>query len=103
VLNSSGNIALASNPYSVAQDVASAIRLLRGELWYSKEKGVPYFQEILGRWPPMPIVREYVVRAAKTVPGVAWAKCVLLSFNARTITGQCQITDMDGNVQAVSL
>lgn len=102
VLDASGNIALASNPYSIAQDVASAIRLFRGELWYDKSKGIPYFQEILGKWPPLEIIREYVVRAAKTVPGVVSAQCIIASLKDRTITGQCLITDINGNTQTVN-
>lgn len=101
VLDASGNIALAGNPYSRAQDVASAIRLFKGECWYDKSKGIPYFQEILGKWPPLAIVREYVVRAALTVPGVVSATCTIVSLKDRTITGACQITDIDGNTQTV--
>ena len=48
VLDAGGNIARASNPYAVAQDVASAIKLFRGELFYDTAKGIPYWTEVLG-------------------------------------------------------
>ena len=44
VLDANGDIALAAPPYAVAQDVASAISLFLGELWYDTTQGVPYFQ-----------------------------------------------------------
>ena len=53
VLDSFGNIALASPPYALAQDVASAIRTFLGEVYYDASLGVPYFQDILGQLPPM--------------------------------------------------
>jgi len=54
VLDVSGNIAVASDPYSVAQDGASALKLVSGELWYDTTRGVPYFQRIFGKAPNIP-------------------------------------------------
>ena len=51
-LDSNGNIALASEPYSLAQDVASAVRLFLGECYYDTTKGIPYWTEVLGMLPP---------------------------------------------------
>ena len=53
ILDAASNIAIASEPYAVAQDVASAIKLFAGELWYDTTKGVPYFASILGKSPPV--------------------------------------------------
>ena len=58
VLDAAGNIAMASNPYATAQDVASAIKLFRGELFYDTAKGIPYWTEVLGQLPPLALVRE---------------------------------------------
>ena len=49
VLDAAGNIAMAKDPYAKAQDVASACRLFSGELYYDTEKGIPYFEETLGK------------------------------------------------------
>jgi hypothetical protein len=102
VLDASGNWAVASDPYSIAQDVASAIRLFLGELWYDTTKGIPYFQQILGHWIPLAVIRAQVVKAALTVPEVVSAQCVIVSFVDRTITGQVQVTDSSGGTQTVS-
>ncbi|AJJ19826.1 hypothetical protein [Yersinia intermedia] len=42
VLDANGDIAMASLPYSIAQDVASAIKTFIGECWYDTSQGVPY-------------------------------------------------------------
>ncbi len=102
VLNASGNIALASDPYSISQDVASAIKLFKSELWYDTTKGIPYFQQILGQWPPLSLVRSFIETAALTVPEVVTAQCLIVSFTDRTITGQVQVTDINSTTQTVS-
>jgi hypothetical protein len=48
VLDASGNIAVASAPYAIAQDAASAIRLFAGEHWYDTAQGIPCFSQVLG-------------------------------------------------------
>jgi len=102
VLDVAGNIALASNPYAVAQDVASAVKLFKGELFYNTVPGVPYWQEFLGHQPPLALVRDQVQRAAMTVPEVASAICTLTSFNDRALAGSVEITLQDGTTQTVS-
>lgn len=101
VLDAAGNIALASKPYAVAQDVASAIKLFKGELFYNTRPGVPYWEEFLGHRPPLALVREHVRRAAMTVPEVASARCTLTSFTDRALAGYVEITLQDGTKQTV--
>lgn len=102
VLDASGNIAMASNPYALAQDVASAVKLFKGECWYDTSKGIPYWQQILGHWPPLAVIRAYVESAALTVPGVVKAQCKIVQTADRTITGQVEITDAAGVAQDVT-
>lgn len=102
VLDASGNIAMASDPYAIAQDVASAVRLFKGECWYDTTKGIPYWQQILGQWPPLALIRSYVEKAASTVPEVVSAKCTVLLANDRTITGQVEIIDKAGQLNNVT-
>lgn len=102
VLDASGNIALASDPYAIAQDVASAVKLFKGELWFDTTKGVPYWQEILGQWPPIPVVKAAIETAALTVPEVVTAQCTIVSFVDRQITGQVIVTTSSGSTQTVS-
>lgn len=103
VLDSKRNIAVASAPYSLAQDVASAIKTFLGEVWYNTTLGVPYFTQILGETPPIAVFQEYMIAAALTVPGVVSATCVISSFIGRTVIGQVQFTDAGGNVSTVRI
>lgn len=108
VLDVSGNIAVASDPYSMSQDMGSALKLFRlqddvtgeikGELWYNTEPGIPYFIRILGpgKAPPLSLVKEYNVSAALRVPGIVAAECFISGLVDRRLTGQVQGTDKLG-------
>jgi hypothetical protein len=96
VLDASGNIAMASPPYSLAQDVASAVRTFLGEVWYDRTQGIPYFGEVLGKLPPAALLTQLITNQALTVPGVVSAQTVISSFNARAVSGQIQFTDESG-------
>ena len=100
VADASGNIAVADEPYALAQDAASAIRLFAGELYYDTTQGIPYFDQILGKAPPVSLMKAYFNRAALTVPGVVSAKTFIQSWTDRTVTGQVQVTDEAGNITA---
>lgn len=99
-IDASGNMAVASDPYSQAQDAASGIKLFAGELYYNTTLGVPYFASILGKFPPLEYIRSTYVLAALAVPGVTAAVCYFSSFKARRLKGQVQITDSAGNTAA---
>lgn len=102
VLDAAGNIALATKPYAVAQDVASAIKLFRGELFYDTGKGIPYWTEVLGQLPPLALVRERLRTAALTVPDVVDAVPTITAFENRRLSGYVEITLTDGTTQTVS-
>lgn len=101
--DAAGNIAVAEGPYRRAQDVASAIKLFQAELWYDTEPGVPYFQTILGKAPPIQVFKDAMVRAALTVPEVVSATCVIESFQDRAVKGAVTCTDEDGNTFTVQI
>jgi len=103
VLDVSGNIALAAPPYAVAQDVASAIKLFLGELWYDTTQGVPYWTEIIGHPPSLSQLAQYLNQAALTVPGVVTANTVITGFADRQVTGQVQFTTSDGTTTTVNI
>lgn len=102
-LDAAGNIAIAQAPYQLAQDVASALKLFLGELWYDTAKGVPYFTQILGKTPPASVFEQLMVEAALSVPGVAKATCTLTQFENRTVTGQVLFEADDGSTGTVSI
>jgi hypothetical protein len=95
-LDASGNIALASDPYAIAQDVASAVRTFRGECWFNTVDGVPYFSEVLGQSPPLQLVQSLIEQAALTVNEVVKAVATITSFEGRTIKGNVQVTTSSG-------
>ena len=101
IIDSAGNIAIAAPPYALAQDVASAVRLFLGELWYNTPKGIPYFDDVLGHLPPLTLLIGYIEKAALTVPGVVTAQCIIGAFDSREITGQIQFIDETGAANAV--
>jgi len=103
VLDSNGNIAVATAPYSQAQDVASAIRTVLGEVWYDSTLGIPYFQNILGQRPPVSYLQQQMVNAALTVPGVVSASCVIESFTNRQAVGQVTFTTTSGTTETVAI
>lgn len=103
LLDASGNIAMATPPYAVAQDVASAVRTFLGEVWYDTSLGVPYFQEILGHTPPLTLFQELIAQAAQTVPTVTSAECTITAFENRRVTGQVTFTTTNGQTGTVSL
>lgn len=97
-MNALGDIAMASVPYAIVQDVASAARLFLGELYYGPvTKGVPYFTDALGRAAPTTLLKQRLVDAALSVPGVLSAKCFLTSVSDRAIGGQIQVRTADGS------
>lgn len=103
VIDASGDIAVASDPYSDAQDVASAIRTFQGECWYDTTIGVPYWTQILGHNAPLSLLKAEFVDEALTVPNVATAQCFVASIVNRRVIGQVQITTESGQTTAVSI
>ena len=92
-VDAAGNIAVCSEPYSLAQDAASACRLFQGELWYDVNQGVPYWQAILGQMPPLAYLRAQYQKAALSVPDVVSAKVFIANITpTRVVSGQVQIT-----------
>jgi hypothetical protein len=102
VLDVSGNIAVASDPYAMAQDAASAIRTFLGETWYDTRLGVPYFQSFMGRAPNVALMKAKFADVAVTVPGVVSAKVFITSISERQVTGQVQVTDSSGQTSTVA-
>lgn len=102
LLDASGDIAVATEPYSLAQDAASAIKTFLGEVYYNTTLGIPWLQQILGKNPSLGAVKQLLVAAAETVPNVVSAQVFLTAINFRAISGQVQVTSATtGQVSAV--
>jgi hypothetical protein len=100
VLDANGNIAVCDEPYRLAQDAACAIRLFHGEIYYATDQGIPYWDQVLGHWPPLSLVKAYLQRAALTVPGVVSATVYITGFVNRKLSGQVQVVDSSGTISA---
>ena len=103
VLTSGGDIAVASEPYSLSQDAASAIKTFLGEVFWDTTIGVPYLTQIFGKNPPLALLKAQFEAAAETVPGVASAKCFITQLTGRVVSGQVQVTSVaTGQVTAAN-
>jgi hypothetical protein len=92
LLDAAGNIAVASEPYSLAQDAASAIKTFLSECYWNTTIGIPWLQQIIGQKPNLTLLKQQLVNAAKTVPDVQSAQVFISSFTNRLMTGQVQVT-----------
>jgi hypothetical protein len=102
-LDAYGNVALADDPYAIAQDVACALRLFSGELWYDVTQGLPYLARILGHWPPAGLIKAQFEAAALAVNGVAVANVFLTGLRNRQLSGQVQITMTSGATATIAV
>ena len=103
VLDVSGNMAVASEPYALAQDAGSACKTFQGEVYYDTTIGIPYWARILGHSPPLSFVKAQYIAAALTVPDVVAAACFISSFQDRVLTGQVQVTNAAGQTLGVNI
>lgn len=112
VADANGNIAMASPPYAITQDVASACRTFYGEVYYDTTLGVPYLGKgaptneagaLLGKTPALNVLQGAIASAALKVPWVATAVCVVSAFIGRIANGQVQFTTDDGQTVTVAI
>lgn len=92
VLDAAGNIAVASEPYSLAQDAASAIKTFLGEWYWDVSVGVPYLTKIFGKNPSLSQIKDLLVTAALSASDdIASAAVFISSVTNRTLSGQVQV------------
>lgn len=103
LITASQDIAVASPPYAQAQNAACAIKLFEGEDYYDISRGVPYWEQILGHWPPVSLMKALFVQAALTVPFVKSAQCFIESIQDRRPKGQVLVTTDTGAIATAEL
>ena len=96
-----GDIAVCTDPYASAQDVACALRCFVTDLWFDTAQGIPYLQTILGKLPPLSFLKQTFEAAALTVPTIASATCYISSFTNRALAGQVLLTLKSGQTTGV--
>ena len=101
MLDAGGNPAIATGPYAIAQDAASAVKLFLGEYWFDTTIGTAYYSTTLGKFPSIELLKAQAEAAAETTTGVASAVCYITSIQNRAVTGQIQITTTSGATVAM--
>lgn len=91
-----GNIAMDSTSYAVAQDVASAVKTIQGELYYDTSQGIPYPTLVWGKNYVPQLVQSLIEAAAKSVPGVVQTQATLELSTSRQLTGAVRIINENG-------
>lgn len=94
-VDASGNIAVADEPYSLQQEVISALKLHKGENRYDITRGIPYLTDFLGQRPTLAAIRFEMIKAAKDVDGVIDANVVIARKPGRTVAVDVQYTDFN--------
>lgn len=103
-LDVEGNIASATSTYQRAQDICSACRVFRGDLYFSKLEGIPYLESILGKNTyPIGLYQSELNRAALSVSGVVSVNIKLNQLTNRILTGMIEFTDIENNTATVAL
>lgn len=99
VLDAKGNIAVATPPYSLAQDVAAAVRTFLGDCYYDQTLGIPYFSGQSAS-----LLAQQISAQALTVPGVVTAQMVITSYDAEgNLAGYIAFTDESGATTVVNI
>lgn len=103
-LDVSGNIAIASDQYAIAQSVANKCRVFLKDMYFSQGEGIPYLEDILGKSRySLSLYRQYLEDAAMSVDGVVTARAVLSTANDRVVRGQLIFTDQTGREGVIGL
>lgn len=102
-LDSSGNIAVASDIYQQAQDISSACRTFSRDVYYDQAAGIPYFENVLGQFGfPLSLYKMHLETAAKSVPGVVSASAQL-QLTGRVASGAILFTNEDNQTGQIQL
>ncbi|EFB6885922.1 hypothetical protein MLP94_02170 [Escherichia coli] len=103
-LDGNGNLAIAEESYSVAQDVASACLVFSGECYYDNTLGISWKAEVLGRRPSPGFIAQKMQAEALKLPVVEDALAsVFFDKNTRTTRGTIRVTDINGNIAQATL
>lgn len=102
VLDTQGNIAVATEEYQQAQDIACSCRVFLGDDYYNKNDGIPYLESIMGKFGyPISLYQRHLQERSLLVRGVVSVKPMLsLDNNNRVASGSIEFTN-DKNLSGV--
>jgi len=103
VLDINNNIAVATEPYALAQDAASSCKVFKGECYYDTTRGIPYIDVIFGKNVPLSLIKSYLANESLRISGIVTANAYISSLSDRDLGAQVQITDANGTALAVNI
>lgn len=101
-LNSAGNLAIADKNYSIAQDVANAVKLFTDDAFFDTRAGIPHFEITLKRNVSASVVRARIKETAENVNGVKNATVNIIELNNNILQAEIQLTLIDNTTAAIT-
>ena len=98
-VDAGGRISVYEGSWATAQNVANECRLFTEDAYFAQERGIPYFEIILGQTPAPSVLRSRLRQAAFLVDDVADVTDITLdTFDTETrlMTGEIQFTSKEG-------
>ena len=100
-LDTQGNIAIATEEYQQAQDIASSCRVFYGDDYYKKTDGIPYLESIMGQSSyPISLFQRNLHDRAMLVSGIVSIDVKLFPLKDRIMRGAIEFTN-DKNLSGV--
>lgn len=93
----SGNLSRTFEDYSIAQNVANAVRLFTNDAWFFPERGIPHFALELNRHPKLAVLKTRIKEAAIAIEGVKDCEVTLLDNEERVLSGILTLTLESGD------
>lgn len=99
-----GNIAIATEEYQQAQDIASSCRVFLGDDYYNKNDGIPYLQSIMGKSGyPVSLYQRHLFERSMLVKDVVSVDVNLQPIEDRIVKGSITFTNTKNLSGAVGL
>ena len=103
-LDTSGNIAVATESYQQAQDISSSCRVFLHDDYYKQSDGIPYLEEIMGRSSyPLALYQRNLHDRAMLVNGIVSIDVKLQQLKDRVLSGAIIFTNEDNLQGTVGL
>lgn len=99
LLIESNDLVLSSGRTAIEQDLASRLRIIRGEWFLDLDRGLPYFEDLFRKGPNLNAFRAEVRETIEATPGVVElidltltedraTRSLVIDFRARTDAGE---------------
>lgn len=100
-IDDNGNFAIKEGQEQIAQDVATSVKMYRGEYVFDINRGVPY-DSILGERLNQSLVQEYMNNEAKRINDVLNATVIFNQLDtSRTLDYDILISTKDGVIEGL--